>query len=246
MPRGDEEWTAYFDAVAGLPPRETLVFALDRFDAEAQQNRDRKEAGVERFTPVAKRMAPVSGPLAYARGSVGGREVFAVDLGCGEGRDTLELVRRGWRVLAIDSSPEALARLEANVAQVGRGQDGAAAAVLETRLAAFEDTPMPAADLINASFSIPHCSPEDFPRIWERIVGAIRPGGRFAGQFFGVNDSWATKPDGVTRTYHTRAQVDAMLAPFEVEKLEEIERPGKTALGEPKYWHVFHVVARKR
>ncbi|HIK40432.1 trans-aconitate 2-methyltransferase, partial [Thermoleptolyngbya sp. M55_K2018_002] len=36
---------------------------------------------------------------------------FAVDLGCGDGRDTVELLRRGWRVLAIDGEPEAIARL---------------------------------------------------------------------------------------------------------------------------------------
>jgi tellurite methyltransferase len=29
---------------------------------------------------------------------------FAVDLGCGDGRDTIELLRRGWRVLAIDAA----------------------------------------------------------------------------------------------------------------------------------------------
>ena len=37
----------------------------------------------------------------------------AVDLGCGEGRDTLELLRRGWRVLAIDDEREAIERLRA-------------------------------------------------------------------------------------------------------------------------------------
>jgi hypothetical protein len=37
-----------------------------------------------------------------------------------------------------------------------------------------------------------------------------------------------------------------MLAALEVEMLDEVERDGKNAFGEPKYWHVFHVVARKR
>lgn len=34
---------------------------------------------------------------------------LAVDLGSGTGRDTAELVRRGWRVIAIDGEPEAMA-----------------------------------------------------------------------------------------------------------------------------------------
>jgi tellurite methyltransferase len=202
---GAEDWAAYFDAVAGLPARETLVCALERFEAGSY---------------------------------------FAIDLGCGDGRDTVELLRRGWRVLAIDSSAEGLARLTRATASPQLG--AASRATLETRLARFETTPLPPADLVNASFSIPHCSPAEFPAMWERIVRAIRPGGRFAGQLFGVRDEWATKPDGVIRTYHTREQVQAMLGPFEVEMLDEVERPGKNAFGEPKYWHVFHIVARKR
>jgi hypothetical protein len=30
-----------------------------------------------------------------------------------------------------------------------------------------------------------------------------------------------------------------------LERFDEIEENGKTALGEPKHWHVFHIVARK-
>lgn len=199
------DWPAYFDAVAGLPARETLVLALDLFDRERQP---------------------------------GG--TLAVDLGCGEGRDTAELLRRGWRVLGIDSSAEGLGRLRERVRRLGAMER------LEVLEARFEDARWPTCRLVNASFSIPHCAPRDFPGMWGRITESIEPGGRFAGQLFGVNDSWATRPDGVTRTYHTRDDVERMLESFDIEHLDEVERPGKTALGEPKYWHVFHVVARKR
>jgi SAM-dependent methyltransferase len=203
-PRADD-WPAYFEAVAGLPPRDTLIAALDRFDREP--------------LPAAPRLA--------------------VDLGCGSGRDTLEMLRRGWCVLAVDGHPEGIERLRA-------GLSPDAAARLDTLVARFEHAPIPPCDLVNASFSIPHCAPADFPPMWSRIAAAIRPGGRFAGQFFGVNDGWARRPDAVTRTYHTRPQVEAMLGAFDVEMLDEVERPGKTAFGEPKDWHVFHVVARKK
>jgi SAM-dependent methyltransferase len=199
------DWPAYFDAVAGLPARETLVMALDLFD------RERQAAGA-----------------------------LAVDLGCGEGRDTAELLRRGWRVLGIDSSAEGLGRMRERVRGVGGLER------LEVLEARFEEARWPVCRLVNASFSIPHCDPRDFPGMWARIAASIEPGGRFAGQFFGVNDSWATRPDGVTRTYHMRHDVEGMLEPFDIERLDEVERPGKTALGEPKYWHVFHIVAKKR
>ena len=35
---------------------------------------------------------------------------LAVDLGSGTGRDTFELLRRGWRVLAVDAEPAAIAQ----------------------------------------------------------------------------------------------------------------------------------------
>jgi tellurite methyltransferase len=47
-------------------------------------------------------------------------------------------------------------------------------------------------------------------------------------------------------SHHTREQVEVLLQPFEVEVLDEEEHPGKTALGEDKYWHLFQIVARKR
>ncbi|AZE49679.1 SAM-dependent methyltransferase [Pseudomonas chlororaphis] len=40
----------------------------------------------------------------------------AVDLGCGAGNETRQLVQAGWQVLAIDREPEAIARTTANCA----------------------------------------------------------------------------------------------------------------------------------
>ena len=40
---------------------------------------------------------------------------FAVDLAAGEGRDSLELLGRNWRVLATDNHPEAFSYLWARV-----------------------------------------------------------------------------------------------------------------------------------
>jgi hypothetical protein len=37
-----------------------------------------------------------------------------------------------------------------------------------------------------------------------------------------------------------------LLQPFEIEMLEEEDHPGKTAIGEEKHWHIFHIVARKK
>ncbi|WP_371322010.1 class I SAM-dependent methyltransferase [Thermoleptolyngbya sichuanensis] len=161
---------------------------------------------------------------------------FAVDLGCGNGRDTVELLRRGWRVLAIDGDPEAIARL--------RQRDDCDRTYLETRVQRFENLTLPpAVSLINASFCLPFCLPQHFAYLWEEIVVALSPGGRFCGQLFGDQDSWAAYAD---LTHHSRIEINQLLEPFTVEWLEEENHPGKTALGEDKHWHIFHIVAQKQ
>ncbi len=159
---------------------------------------------------------------------------FAVDLGCGDGRDAVELLKRGWRVLGIDGEAEAIARLQSrpNI-DLNR---------LETRVMRFENLVLPTVDLVNASFCLPFCPPEHFSELWNKIVAALRVGGRFCGQLFGDRDSWAKYPN---MSHHTRSQVEELLQPFTVEVLQEEEHPGTTALGEQKYWHNFHIVACK-
>lgn len=166
---------------------------------------------------------------------------LAVDLGCGDGRDTAELLRRGWRAIASDEHPEGLRRLRV------RTDCDIQAAIRDGRLAIrqepFRDASIPPCDLVNASFALPFCPPADFPDLWMKIVGAIRPGGRFAGQLFGDRDSWSIIED---RTHHTRDRAIALFDDFILERLNEEERDGEDAQSQHKHWHVFHVVARKR
>ena len=198
------QWARYYDA-AGGDARETLLLALERFDAEPARD---------------------------------GRVRFAVDLGCGTGRDTAELLRRGWRVLAIDGEAEAITRLRE------RDDLGAGAAQrLETLVARFEEASWPEADLVNSSFALPFCPPERFDGVWRRIVDSLGHGGRFSGHLFGEHDGWAGAPD---MSFQTRDEANELLTGFELERFDEIEEDGKTAIGKAKHWHVFHVVARKQ
>ena len=101
----------------------------------------------------------------------------------------------------------------------------------------------PRCDLVNASFcaAVLRRRPA-FPALWQRIVDSLRPGGRFCGQLFGDRDEWAR----TGLVVQTRGELEALLAPFEIEQLDEFEGDGPTVVGKPKHWHVFHVVARKR
>lgn len=163
-------------------------------------------------------------------------DALAIDLGCGEGRDTAELLERGWRVLAIDAEPEAFDRLLARENLTHRDR-------LETRVARFEDADLPRCRLMNAAYALPFCPPEVFRALWPRVVSAIEPGGRFVGQIFGDRDDWAALPD---RAHHRRGDLDALFSSFVIESFEEEERDGADALGFAKHWHIFHLIARRR
>jgi SAM-dependent methyltransferase len=183
------EWAAYYEKMAGRPPRPTLLQALDGFAAPG----------------------------------------FAIDLGCGEGRDTGELLRRGWRVLALDRSADAIARLPEHER-------------LEARQADFTEVELPPADLVNASFTLFICPPDRFPALWARIVGALRPGGRFSGQLLGPQDSWLGR-EGLT--FLAEPEARALFADFTLERFDEEIADSVTPRGTPKRWHIWHVVARK-
>jgi tellurite methyltransferase len=164
------------------------------------------------------------------------RGAVAVDLGCGDGRDTVELLRRGWTVLAIDAEATAIDRLLTR-------SDLPEGAALQTVVARFEDADWPTAALINASFSLPLCPPARFFEVWARIAQRLAPGGRFSGQLFGDRDDWAERP-GVTCL--DRDAVERLLDGFVVEMFEEEETDVVTPRGKPKHWHLFHLVARTR
>lgn len=160
----------------------------------------------------------------------------AVDLGCGNGRDVAEMLRRGWSVVAVDAEPEALRQL------ADRNLPGAER--ITPVLAGMEDVPMPVGvRLVNSSFAMPLCEPAKFHLLWGRIRESLPTGGRFSGQWYGVRDSWQGRP-GIT--FLTRPEVESMLRDLDIEMLEEEEADGVTPRGNAKHWHIFHIVARKQ
>ena len=159
---------------------------------------------------------------------------FAIDLGCGIGRDTIPILEQGWTVLAIDQEPEAIAKLQAKFPDCPQ---------LTTQVSTFESLQIAQpVNLINASFSLPFCSPVAFPRVWKHIFNSLVVGGRFCGHLFGDRDSWRDKPFLYCQT---RSQVEILLQPYQIELLEEEEHSGQTPLGETRDWHIFHIVAQK-
>jgi SAM-dependent methyltransferase len=161
----------------------------------------------------------------------GGR---ALDLGAGAGRDTRYLLTHGFEVTAVDADTASIPRLEA--LQNGHLR------VVHSTFEAFAFEPQ-TYDLISAQFSLPFVPEPAFSAVFARLKAALRPGGIFAGQFFGMHDQWNTP--GRQMTFVTREQADALVGGLDVLELREEEHDGQTADGSPKHWHAFHTLARR-
>jgi tellurite methyltransferase len=161
----------------------------------------------------------------------------AVDLGCGAGKDTFFLLQQGWHVYAMDAEEEAIRITTSRATEKEK-------ALLVTSVSPFADFVFPEqVILINATKSLPFCPPGEFPIAWEKITKYLVVGGRFAGQFFGDRDEWASIPN---RSHHTYREVlDLLKDHFEIEFFQKEEATFPTAGGMMKKWHIFHVVAKK-
>nr|WP_239485529.1 SAM-dependent methyltransferase [Micromonospora humidisoli] len=117
----------------------------------------------------------------------------ALDLGCGEGGDTVWLARQGWRVTAVDVSTAALERSAAAVAAAGM-----AALVDFQRHDLARTFPTGVFDLVSAQFLQ---SPLEFPRaeVLRAAARAVAPGGRLL-----VVEHGAVPPWGNAAHHHTR------------------------------------------
>lgn len=165
----------------------------------------------------------------------GKKSGYAVDLGCGSGRDCKQLLRSGWNVFAVDQCEEALATLT-------DAKDGWQVSQLNTFLGRMEDATLPEADLINAGVSLPFCPPDKFEQLWNNVRRSLRSGGRFSGHFFGKSDDWALSK---TMSFFSADEIKKLFEDFELELYNEVLGPVPIVPSGFRYGHIFEIVARK-
>ncbi len=125
----------------------------------------------------------------------------ALDLGCGEGGDSVWLAQRGWRVTAVDIAATAVARARALAAARGVA-DGLIAWRVED-LGAWR--PTDDFDLVSACFL--H-SPVEFPRteVLRRAASAVAPGGHLLVVGHAAPPPWAKATDHRRHRFLTPAE----------------------------------------
>ena len=129
-------------------------------------------------------VASLACAFVIATGCASAAPVRGETLSVQAGRDTRELLRRGWRVLATDMTPEGLETLWRLTPPQDRGR-------LETEISRLQDFEIPACDLLNANLILPFQPADDYAATWARVLAAIPVGGRFSGMLFGDRDDLA-------------------------------------------------------
>ena len=142
----------------------------------------------------------------------------AIDLGCGQGNDTVYLINNDFKVLGIDKE---------NVEDIIRAR------LPEKKQESFtfekqqlEDLKIPNTDLIIANFSLSFCKKEYFKSMWQKIVESINLNGYFVGTIFGINDSWNKKYRDMS--FFDKEDVKRLFNKFKIIRFEEIENDKPT------------------
>lgn len=207
----ETHWPDYYAVTVDRPAWDTVTRAAGRFETEEREH-EGAAAGAHRSPRL------------------------AVDLGCGAGRDTRELLRRGWRVLAVDAEADA-------IEAVRRATPAQDLSRLETAVADIGTVTIPPCDLVVASVSLQFLDAAAYAGVFERITAALPAGGRFAGYLYGDRDEAADDP---AYTCPSAEAIRGHLAGFEVEHWSEREEDGHMALGDAHHLHLVEVVARRR
>ncbi|MBA3237571.1 MAG: class I SAM-dependent methyltransferase [Parachlamydiaceae bacterium] len=108
-----------------------------------------------------------------------------MDLGSGNSPAIKDLLQRGWRVIAVDSSRATLAILEKQFkGEINLGK----LSLIEKDVATF--TPLESADLVIAADIFPYINPSKFENLWNRIHDTfIKENGFLIGNFFRVTNA---------------------------------------------------------
>lgn len=204
--------------------------------ADQQRQGDPDWAAYYRHT-IGREPRPLFARGMAAVAAAGMTPAQAVEVGFGDGTETIALLQAGWRVVAIDPAPAAAQVLMPRV-------PADAADRLEIRIGSAETVELPAFDLLYAGYALSFLEPAAFRHFWTGVRDRLRPGGFVVVNIFGVRDTWASDPEAGGMTFLDLDAVHRLLDGLEVVEIEEEDKDGDSFTG-PKHWHVFDIVARR-
>ena len=154
----------------------------------------------------------------------------AMDLGCGAGNDTVELINNGFNVIAIDSEMGVKEILQRRVSDSEK---------LNIIINDFSKLDLPKVDLISANFSLFFVK-DNFNIFIHNMLKCVNEDGFFIGNFLGKEDDWANSKT----TIEKEALLD-FFKDFKMYYFSEEKYYKDTASGKNKFWHIYTVIAQK-
>ncbi len=155
----------------------------------------------------------------------------AVDIGCGNGRDAMEFIKKGFIVDAIDSDSESTREipLTENLN------------IINTKIEDF-DLKIDTYDLVSCQFVLHFLSKQDAQKIISKMIDSAKLNGIITFTLLGSRDDWKDK----WSTWEVDEISDFMNKfPVKIYKSVIEEGFGKTRKGTIKYWHIYNLVYRK-
>ena len=167
----------------------------------------------------------------------------ALDLGCGEGADSVWLAERGWNVVAVDISETALGR-----ARAAASSRGVSDRIEFVQLDLSDGFPDGTFDLVSSQF-LRSTVRLDRTTILAKAAQAIRPGGLLVIVDHGSAPPWVSKLDH----HHEFPSAEEVVAgldladnEFERVRVEAVERQAVGPEGQQRPWMDNVIVLRRR
>ncbi|MDM4018332.1 class I SAM-dependent methyltransferase [Roseiconus lacunae] len=143
------------------------------------------------------------------------KNLFALDLGAGAGRDTIAMARAGFSVTAVDLSPRGGERIMQRATEQGVSEN------VKTQVAnvcEFEIQPS-SYDLICATTVLDHISESDSKRVWLAMLAGLKSGGALYVEVHSTEDPGSDQSPGLENKAPVSETADAVINYFPPNRL---------------------------
>jgi SAM-dependent methyltransferase len=166
-----------------------------------------------------------------------------LDIGCELGKNAIPFLERGDSVTILDVSPAAIEHTTNNLKH--RGLFDRVVDVLNVSIESLPDE-YGSYDAVVGTYVFSFISPEIFEDVMKaNVLGRVKPGGYFAGGFFGKKHGWA-KDESISISTEEEIRDLFSSMNFTILDLESVIKEGNTVSNGVVAFHDIRVIAQRQ